>query len=605
MSIAVLTQVYDEVRRLSIAGSSVAGGNFRLKKLVPPLEQAGQKAPVFAKVAQAADKLVEANEQNSAEALLELSTLVNAILYTQGETGLAGKLQPIETVDLGQQQVQASARMLKPLLEALSTTGSGRLEIIKDAHERGAFRDLRLVKPALGALDDPYPEIADFVAENVLPLYGKAILGELRAKFDQKGRAGHVRRLRLMHQLDPEGTRPIVKQALDDGSKEMKVVAIECLENSAEDLSFLLEQAKSKAKDVRQAALKALASINAPEATAALKSAVDGNDLELAVAPIQASQDSELRRFSLEQADAQLNSLLTSKTSDTKALAKQVERMLLLLETLRGRDDKGVEAFLLKRFGERPKIVAIKGDPSGKDLEKRLLSLMANGPLKAQQALVDAHETLAEDELQSAFAVACRILKPADVFQRFSPYLTTKVDEKKKKRDPAYAKREAIAGLLSSGLRWQAYYYHTRYETSDEIEQRLKALDPRWLDLAVQMEHQELVQALARPGHKGAEALLTKAFQEELAKSTDPYRCAALLRTMVRVQHPAATDSVVAVLQKHGKSVYQYGLYYIAHLIPSLPKEALPKLEAVLPQLSDKAIDVLLDPIAQLKNRTS
>ena len=93
--------------------------------------------------------------------------------------------------------------MLKPLLEALSTTGSGRLEIIKDAHERGDVPRLRLVKPALAALDDPYPEIGDFVAEKVLPLYGKAILPELRAKFDHKGRGGHVRRLQLMHELDP------------------------------------------------------------------------------------------------------------------------------------------------------------------------------------------------------------------------------------------------------------------------------------------------------------------------------------------------------------------------------------------------------------------
>ena len=45
-----------------------------------------------------------------------------------------------------------------------------------------------------------------------------------------------------------------VKKALDEGSKEMKVVAIECLGAEAEDLSFLLEQSKAKAKDVRAAA---------------------------------------------------------------------------------------------------------------------------------------------------------------------------------------------------------------------------------------------------------------------------------------------------------------------------------------------------------------
>ena len=70
MSIAVLTQVYDEVRRLAIAGSVVAPGDFRLKKLIAPLEQAGAKAPVFAKAAQAVKSLVECNEQSSALALL-------------------------------------------------------------------------------------------------------------------------------------------------------------------------------------------------------------------------------------------------------------------------------------------------------------------------------------------------------------------------------------------------------------------------------------------------------------------------------------------------------------------------------------------------------
>ncbi|MCI0641445.1 MAG: hypothetical protein L0Y70_20385, partial [Gemmataceae bacterium] len=80
MSIAVLTQVYDEMRRLAIAGSVVASGDFRLKKLIPALEQAGAKAPVFAKVADAVKAVVNSEERTSGQALLELTTLVNAIL---------------------------------------------------------------------------------------------------------------------------------------------------------------------------------------------------------------------------------------------------------------------------------------------------------------------------------------------------------------------------------------------------------------------------------------------------------------------------------------------------------------------------------------------
>ena len=40
-------------------------------------------------------------------------------------------------------------------------------------------------------------------------------------------------------------------------------------------------------------------------------------------------------------------------------------------------------------------------------------------------------------------------MKPAEVFDAFSPYLLAKVDEKKKARDPAWAKREAIIEAIT------------------------------------------------------------------------------------------------------------------------------------------------------------
>src|SRR5213078_26824 len=108
MSIAVLNQVYDEARRLAVAGSVVARGDFRLKKLLPPLEQAGAKVPVFARIAEAAKAVVDGPEDSSAANLLELTSLVTAVLYTQGETGMAGDLQPIETINLGGETAQTS-----------------------------------------------------------------------------------------------------------------------------------------------------------------------------------------------------------------------------------------------------------------------------------------------------------------------------------------------------------------------------------------------------------------------------------------------------------------------------------------------------------------
>lgn len=601
MSIPVLTQVYDEVRRLAIAGSTVAPGDFRLKKLVAPLEQSGQKAPVFAKVAQSVNQLLDSKEQTSAAALLEVSTLVNAILYTQGETGLSGELKPIQTTNLGQQQTQTSARVLKPLFEALSETGSGRLEVIRDAHERGAFRDLRLVGPAVAALDDPYPEIADFIAQRVLPLYEKAILAELRERLDVKGRGGHGRRLMLMHRLDPEGTREVVKRALDEGSKEIKVVAIECLGSSPDDLSYLLEQSKAKARDVRMAALKALSRSDADDAVKTLCEVLKGKDIDLAMESVRTSRNPHVLEFVLAQIRHQFEAVLAEKSKDKEKLSPLTTRLLSLLECLRKRNDESIGKLLLELFQQRQKLAAVKGEPSGKDIEQRLVSIMAFGPKAAQQALIEAHASLPEDELADAFHAARLTRSAADVFELFSGYVTAKVDEKKK-RDPAWLKREAIVDVLNSSHVWSPYDSDFDEDNGDAVRAKL---DPRWLDLAVQLEHAELVRELARPGHVKANQLLSKLFDEQLKKFKDIYELSSTLRTMVRVQHPDAADAIMATVGKHAKATHYYGLYWIAQLIPDLPPSTLPKFEAWLPTLPENVIDQVLDYVSQLKSRAS
>lgn len=600
MSIPVLIQTYDEVRRLAIAGSVVAPGDFRLQKLMPQLEQAGQKAPVFAKVGEAVKRLVESNEKTSAAALLEVAALVNAILYTQGETGIDGELIPLKTVDLGPLKTQASARVLKPLQEALTTTGSGRLEIIRDAHERGAFHDLRLIAPALAALDDTYAEIADFVADKILPLYGQAIVSELQAKFVPKGRGGSVRRLLLMHHLDPEGTHLYVQRSLDEGSPEVRIAAISCLGDSPDDLPFLLEHAKAKAKDVRAAALNALGKSGADAAVKVLCQAITNADLALAVEPLRLSRNPVVTNFLLEEAEKQFDALIAGKEKDAKKLGPQNARMCLLMECLRERDDKRTEKFLLRMFEHGGQLAAIKGEPSGNDVVERLVSVMVVGSPNVQSALVDAHQTLPPESLGQAFIAACRCRKPEEVFALFSPYLTAPDNEKKKNRDSAKAKREAIEVLLRA---------RRHCDDDPEEEPFMGVLDPQWLDLAVQLGRLDLVQALARPGHAGGYALLTKLFRERLRNLPGKgYEAAEILHTMIRVGHPEATDATIELIEKYARtktSHTYFQCYWFRHLIPGLPKaEALPKLEALLPTLPEKIIDELLGYVNELKQST-
>src|SRR5215471_17837933 len=188
MSLALIEESAKEVRRLAIAGSPLAVGDFRLKKLIAPLEQAGAKVPVFAQVAKAISELVDGKEATASANLLNLSTLLNAILYTQGQTGTEGACSELELHAITCSSTRTSARVLKPVVTALTNAGPERLELIKEAIERGTFGDLRLIKPAIRALDDNFPEIADLIAEKVLPAYGSGIVPLVKKEFDLKGK---------------------------------------------------------------------------------------------------------------------------------------------------------------------------------------------------------------------------------------------------------------------------------------------------------------------------------------------------------------------------------------------------------------------------------
>lgn len=598
MSIALLGQVYEETRRLAIAGSSVAAGDFRLKKLLPSLEQAGAKSPVFGKIAAGVQRVVESDQQNAADALLELGTLISAVQYTQGETGVQGELEPIESKFTGIARTQTSARLLKPLLDALTTTGSGRYEIIRDAYERDLMRDMRLVGPALIALDDTYSEIADFVADNVLPLYGKAIVSELDHQFDPKGKTGHIRRLLLMHRLDAEMARPHVERALEEGSKDMRVAAISCLGASPQDLTFLMEQAKARSKDIRSAALKGLGRNRSSEALATLQECIEGKDLVLAVPALQTSDSPVILASLIHAVRHQSEAILEGKEKDKKKLAPKVSRLILLLKCLLGRTDDGTRDVCTALFSARSQWLAVKSEPGGEDVIDMLAQVLENGSTEMRQLLVDAHAELPPELLSRAFSAALEIGDPEQTFDRFSPYLTKPSANKSRRKgrsEYAQAIAEVFHGMHRG--RFGEGDFHTQHQ------QKLAGLSPRWLDLVVEIGDQDLTMLLARPGHPLIEQALYNIFHNSLASGKSIYDMMHIVELMLRLQHPEAEDAVMASIQKFTKSTY-YHFGWFGRLIPKLSKEtAVPKLEALLPTLPEKVSAQLIDYVVELKNQ--
>jgi len=595
MSIAVLTDVYTETRRLAVAGSIVAPGDFRLKRLIAPLQRSGEKAPVFTKVAEAVQRVVESNEQTSAEAILDLSSLVCSILYTQGATGADGKLIPIKPSTYSAGRTFLTARVIKPLLKAMSTSGSGRLEAIHAAYERNQFTDLRLIRPALAAIDDGYREIGDFVADSILPIYGKAILEDLEKSLDLKGKQGHARRLRLIHKLEPQQSKELIQKALEEGSKDVKIAAIECLGDSPEDLSFLLEQTRSRSQDVRAAAMLALSRLDTPEINSLLVKTLEGKDIALLVRAAVVNRNVVLMEHARTLASDQLPSLVKQK--DKSKQKDDVSRFMLLLQIASAITSPRTDAFLISVLQKNDILSQIKSDPGGEDIAMQTVESLAKGTDDAVNFLIRNRDTLPADSFGIIFDAARRLLDPSSIFDTFSSYLKPPA-----KKNAAGTTRFRILQECLTGDR----RYFAVFGELPEKYRNLPDFDRRWVELAIELELSGIVYANPIVGHQPMHDYLTKQWLQAASKKK-AYDATAIALTMLQCQHPDAASLIVGKVAVMVKQKSNYETYQWCHLASSLPASSLPELEAIYADDKTPAAfsRALLDSIQTIGDRAN
>jgi hypothetical protein len=583
MSLALIEESAKEVRRLAIAGSPLAAGDFRLKKLIAPLEQAGAKVPVFAQVAKAVSEVVQGTEAESATRLLSLSTLLNAILYTQGQTTAAGDFRELETFETKCASTRTTARALKPIIQALSTSGGGRIEVIKSAVERGAFNDLRLIDPSIQALGDNYPEIADLVAEKILPGFGPGIIPRLKATFDPKGKRADARKLAVMHQLDPAGMLELCKTALDDGSPEVKAVAIACLGEHEDCLTLVMEQSKSKNKQLRAAALEALARHERPEVTQLFLELVKGKALDILAGPFRTLRNRQVLNSLLEEGRRVFGLLLNGDS-------EQIPRWSEIMGCLAQRKDPEVEAFLLGCFAQSDALQKVKAaknsTTTGTDLVVHLAALVyqLESP-SAYEAIVARRDTLPPAAFPQLWHSALRRWTPEQMFQEFSPLLKSrKGADAEKRRDierfihAAHA-RQADAPNASDGFVW----------------------DPRWLDAAIAADAQPIVYWMARPNHQASVDYLLNQ-----TGSKQSFDVSLTVRALARCQYPKVTEYFLDQVARKTKGA-RYLDYELQMLLASarhLPLADLPQLDAFAAKLDEKFVDPFLEAIASLRSVT-
>ena len=601
MSIPALVETSKELRRLAIAGSQLARDDFRLKRLIEPLKASAEKAPVFGKVAAQIEALVSSKPEESATALLELATLTHAILYTQGQTGRSGERKELETIDTGLSTTDTPAKVMQPLIDALTSQGGGREKIIREAFADGHFKDLRLIGPALSALDDSYSGIADFIALEVLPAYGKVIVPIVQSQLIIEGvNPGQPRRLRLLGQVLGRDGWDLYVKALEDGSKEMRIAAIECLAPFDEALPLLQEQTRAKVADVRGAALRAMGKRTTDEAVDALIAAIKGKDLHRAVGPVRDNANPRLVAAVLAETDAAIQAMIKSKKG--KDANEAVERVNHLLECMTHRREPEAIERLLGWVEQAKQIQAVKTAGywrDGEDIMSRIAELVAaNGDEAARMKLADVGDVAGGQLFVHGLEAAHNALAPDAFYNRYHTIL--EAGGAAKGSGPTRGggdKKTALTEVFHHRANWRYGYRRYRWdEASDDDEDNPKVnWDPRWLDTAVTIKDPHLCVSLARPGHQGCIDFLLA----EHAKSKSD-RGEDLLMGLARAEYDGFADLLCDAFRTATKKK-NYWIWWLYNLVGALDPAGLDQLEQTAAELPDKVTMELLERIYEAR----
>ncbi len=265
MDLTPLYELRERLRAGAIAGAALAAEDFRLSRALEGLAPLEKASPVFAKLGQLTRSVLAPDCQDRAGALLEAITLCDAVLCTQGAVAVPGETEPLPGRAGGKALTNAPYSVVAPLVEALTTKGSGHYETVISTHgdHPELFSDYRVRDAMVKALGAGYAELADSVArwlceedESILPI--------LMEGFDPAGKKDMARRVQVIDNVAKGTANDWYLAQLPGAKKQIRVLLIYALRHRPENLPLLLEMEKKEKGDNKDAVHWTLARINNP-----------------------------------------------------------------------------------------------------------------------------------------------------------------------------------------------------------------------------------------------------------------------------------------------------------------------------------------------------
>ena len=259
MNLEPLYELKERLESSIIAGVSLLSEDFRLARAVRNMEALAGLAPVFNKIFQAANELLSDECTNKADALLDTLALTDAVLKTQAVTSVEGEIKPPEAAK-GTAYTDIPYSVAAPILEALSSQGTGYYSFIMDEHKRnpGIFSDYR-IKPALvEGLGAAYTELANHI-EEWLSEEDASLLPLLKNGFDPKGKKEMVRRVHIIENIAKAAENQWYLSMLEEAEKDIRAALIYALRHNSGNQEILMGFVKTEKGNCKKAALWALA----------------------------------------------------------------------------------------------------------------------------------------------------------------------------------------------------------------------------------------------------------------------------------------------------------------------------------------------------------
>ena len=264
MNFEPLYELKNRLENVAVVGINLAKDDFRLKRAVEQVKEYSTVAKVFKQIYDMGQKLISTDDEDKCDLFLDLLALLDAVLCTQATTYSGDKPQQIKTIAKNKDYYkELHYSELSPLLYALTETGSGRCEIIENIIENNSklLNDFRVKNYMIHGLSDKYSEISYIITEE-LKKQGKEVIPLLKDGFDPQGKRDMVLRFDIISTLCKEEENDFYKYCIENGSKEIKEIAIEALKYSQDNIDYILDLTKTEKGRLKNKAFEALSYMN-------------------------------------------------------------------------------------------------------------------------------------------------------------------------------------------------------------------------------------------------------------------------------------------------------------------------------------------------------